>query len=50
MEVGEVGGGFNLGHVYLYLVDCVGSINEERDSLFTEELLKGFNGADDRWD
>ena len=50
MEVGEVGSRFNLCHVHFYLVDCVGTIDEERDSLFTEELLKGFNGADDRWD
>ena len=50
VEVRKVGSWFNLCHVHFYLVDCVGSIDEKMDSLFAEELLKGFNGADDRWD
>ena len=49
MEVGEVSGWFELGHIYFYLVDCMSPIDKQRNSLLGEELLKGFNWADDGW-
>lgn len=46
MEVGEVGSGVELLHVDGKLVDCVGAVDEEGDSLLGEELAEGVDGAD----
>lgn len=50
MEVGKIGCGIEFADVDVYLVDGMGSVDEERNAFFLEELLECIHGHDNRRD